>query len=678
MTRKRWIVAPADKGAASEIASELGISPLTALLALNRGFSDSESIRNFLLTSDDGFCDPFAFPDMRKAVERIETAILNGEKILVFGDYDADGLTSTAVLKSHLEARGAHVEAYIPDRITEGYGLSLEAVEYIRQRDVSLIITVDNGISAVKEAELATEYGIDLVITDHHKVGDSIPKSVAVINPHLCDCTNECSLAGVGVAFKVICALEESYAGGVLEEYADLVAIGTVADAVPLVGENRALVKSGLNILNSHPRVGIKALMSVAGVLDKPINSQSVAFFLAPRINAAGRMGKAQRALDLLLTEDEEEASALALEIEGENAKRREVEEKIFSEALSIINTTQKYQHDRVIIVDGDNWHHGVIGIVASRLVDMFGKPCIVITKEQGNAKGSGRSLEGFSLYAALNAVSSLLTHFGGHELAAGFGLLSENINELRKAVNAYASKVEMPFPLQKIDVKLNPNAINVDIVDSIEELEPFGSGNNLPVFGLFGMTITHVESVSDGKHTKIRLKREKAFISVIFFKTSFESFAYSVGDKVDLAVQLSKNVFRNNLYVNIRAVNIKFSDINQDELLFGIGLYENYKRRESIEKKHYVLIYPERTEFAAVYRAVKDSGEVIRNPEKLCLAIGDDGSKIAAVLIVLDVLLEASIICVDETGAYCVVDNPPKTDLNKSAILADLRNCFE
>ncbi|MEI6579467.1 MAG: single-stranded-DNA-specific exonuclease RecJ [Eubacteriales bacterium] len=563
----------------------------------------------------------------------------------------------------------------MPDRQTEGYGLSVEAVSVLQQMGAKLIITVDNGVSAIEEAKLIAELGMELIITDHHKTKAELPKAVAVINPHRQDCNCKFKdFAGVGVVFKLVCAVDGGDPEELLQDFGDLLAIGTIGDVVPLVGENRTIVKQGIRAIANYPRIGVEALLNVAGAKDKKVNSSSVAYILSPRINAAGRMGSAKRALELLLADDESYALNLANEINAANQQRQKIELEIFNKVEDQLSKFSSRRFDRVIVADGDGWHSGVIGIVASRMVEKYGRPCIIISKDMGTARGSGRSLEGFSLYEALDAVSDCLTHFGGHTLAAGMGIKNDMIDEFRIAINIYASKVEMPFPIQKIDFKLNPNSISTEVTAALATFEPFGAGNPQPIFGLFGMKIDGVQPVSEGKHTRLLLLKGDAKVTAIIFNANTTTFPYEPGDIVDLAVVFENNEYKRVLSVNTQIKNIRLSELNEEGILNGIRLYEKFMRIESLTQDEKQNAIPDREMFAAIYRTLKIKKRTRSNIEGLCVKINDDGSKICAIMLALDAMLELGVIEQSEDGGLGLSLDQKKVNLDDSIILQRLK----
>lgn len=673
MSRKKWILREVDKDLASDIATEYGIDPFTALLLVSRGIVDEYEIDEFFSESP-VLCDPFDIVDMDKACERINRAIDNGELIAVYGDYDADGVTATALLCSFLQTQGARVISYIPDRGTEGYGLNNGAVEKLSAQGVDLIVTVDNGVSALKEAELIYELGMELVITDHHKVPDVLPKAEAVVDPHRSDCLSQFTMwAGVGVAFKLCCALCGD-SSEVLSMYADLVAIGTIGDVVSLTGENRTLVKEGLRLIENGNNEGIAKLKEVAGLGDKAVTAGSVAFSLVPRINAIGRTGHASAALELLVNDDAQIAQEKAQTVNSANAERQSLEKDIYNEALLQAQENPDILNKRVLIFCGRNWHPGVIGIVAARLTQKYGKPCLVISDDGENAKGSARSIEGFSLYEAISHGAELLTHFGGHTLAAGFSLKSENLSAFCESVQQYAKNIEMPFPTVEIDLRLRPDFISSDLLEVVGCLEPFGAGNPQPVFGLYGMTLTSVQPIGGGKHLRLGIKKGECSLTAMLFSTTATEFPYVVGDTVDLAVRLERNEYMGQVRVSIYVREIRMSGTDDEKYLKSVRLYEKIKREDRITKKQAEFALPERDFFINVYRFIKEKGGWSFDTDILCYRLGDDGSNACKVLVCIDALCELGVLKQSE-GNILLADTEKKVNLDSSELLKRLRS---
>lgn len=676
MRRKKWVVTKGNKDLAAQIAQELSVDPFAALLVTSRGFDNIDEISDFFDPDAPLQLSPLSIADMAKAAERINRAIDNFELICVFGDYDADGVTATALLYSYLETRGANVIRYIPDRLSEGYGLNNAAVEDLAGRGVRLIVTVDNGVSAIDEAIRAKELGVDLIVTDHHKVGDVLPDCIAVVDPHRSDCPSSFKeMSGVGVAFKLVCALEGDDGEILIEEYGDLVALGTIGDVVTLTGENRVMVRKGLSIINDNPRPGISALMEIAGVGDKVFSASTAAFTICPRINAAGRMGSANKALDLLLCEDDEIASQIAEEINHMNSLRQQTETSIFSQVQSMLTSDSDIMNDRIIVVDGDDWHQGVIGIVAARITERFGRPCVVISRDGEDARGSCRSIEGFSIYDAVEAVSDCLDHYGGHTLAAGLGLKCNRIEEFRRRINEYAADKEMPFALQKIDCRLLPSSISLGMLSAMSLLEPFGAGNPQPCFGLFGVRIDEIAGVSDGKHVRMIVSKNGARTGVVYFGMPERRFPYEKGDVVDLAVNLDRNTYNGEARVSVIVRGIKPSSTDEEKVLSAVSLYEKFSRSEKLTVAEAERILPDRQLQVDVFRSIKAKPLRDRSYENLCVKLGDDGEKLAKINAVVDIMLEMGILEADVEDMISVPENPPKVNLEDSEIMKRIKS---
>lgn len=677
MSRKKWRVSALDKELASDIAEEYDIDPFCSLLLVSRGITDDSEIFDFF-SKECRLSSPFEIKDMDKAVERIRRAIEQKEKILIYGDYDADGVTSTALLYLYLKSENADVSTYIPDRNSEGYGLNLDAVKEISENGVKLIITVDNGISAFSEAEYISALGMDLVITDHHKASQNIPQAVAVVDPHRYDCPSDFKLwAGVGVAFKLVCALSDKTTEELLDLYSDLVTIGTIGDIVSLTGENRAIVKHGLKLLNNTHRPGIKALKKISGVDGKEINASTVAYSLVPRINAIGRITTAEEAFRLLVSESDSKAMPYAQMVDSSNVTRQDIEKLISGEAEVQIRNNPDMLHDRVLIFSGKDWHGGVIGIVAARLTQKYGKPCLVITDNGKEAKGSGRSIEGFSLYDAISSASHLLNHFGGHTLAAGFGMDSENLPAFKKAVQDYAKTVDMPFATVDLDCRLKPEFISADVLDVISQLEPFGAGNPQPLFGLFGMTLSSVQPIGGGKHIRLSLKRGNATVTALYFGVTVNDFPYNEGDIVDLAVRLEKNEYMGQVKVSVYVKDIRMSGTDDEKYLKSVRLYEKLKRKEKLSDKQIDFITPTRQNIADVFRFLRSNRGWKHDIDVLCYRLSSDGSDACRVLTAIDVLEELGIVR-KNGNEILLADTEQKVNLEDSKLLSYLRSVRE
>ena len=611
---KVWSVAKVNKERAIAMANRLEIPPLLAMMLDIRGITKEEDVINFLQENKD-FSDPFLMKDMDKAVERITTAVENGEKICVYGDYDADGVTSTSLLYSYLrDSLGADVMFYIPTRTGEGYGMNKSAVDKIHSLGVTLIITVDNGISAREEIDYANSLGIDTVITDHHMPSGAIPKAVAVVNAHQQDDKSPFKdFSGVGVAFKLVMAIEGEYADvdSLLENFSDIATLGTIGDIVPLVGENRTLVKNGLRHIQNSDRIGINAMKQESGIAEKEINSSNVAFTLVPRINAGGRLGSSEKSVNLLLTEDEDEAVTIADKLGMDNRERQSIEKEILASIDEEVRRTPNIVNDKILVFAGKGWHQGVVGIAASRIKYIYDKPTIIIgIDDDGVARGSGRSVEGFSLCDAVFACSEHLTHYGGHPMAVGISLEKEKINDFRKAINAYCKDIKMPYNILHIDCKLNPNQLDLSILDSLSYIEPCGASNPSPIFGLYNMTVIATKEIGNGKHMRITLSRGQGQVPVyaVYFNHNFQSCSYRNGDIVDVAVSLDRNIYNGQENLSVIIKDIRYSQSNNEELIDSERIFDKFAKRYKLTKDEVMSILPTRNDFAYVYRFLKQN----------------------------------------------------------------------
>lgn len=516
---KEWSLLPDVSARAVEFSQRIGTTPFTAALLLHRGIASDEEARNFLHPEKQPFYDPFLMKDMEKAVSRIERAIQAKERIVVYGDYDVDGITATSLLCRSLRQLGADVGYFIPHRQKDGYGLHKETLDEIIAAGADLIVTVDCGISAVEEAA-AVKDKVDLIITDHHLPGKELPKAVAVIDPHRADCPYpDKNIAGVGVAFKLCQALWQKMRGRAFTGDLDIVALGTVADVVPLVGENRKIVQQGLRVLKKSKRLGIQALLAVTELKEKEITAGHIGFVLAPRLNAAGRLASALRGVELLLTEDAAEAQAIAEELDAANRERQAVEQEILQAAEKQIESID-IKKAPVLVLHGEGWHPGVIGIVASRIVERYYRPTVIIAEEDGIGKGSCRSIRGFHMFEALSACKEYLLGFGGHAQAAGLSLRSEDIAPFREALAAYATRVlaaEDFIPILDIELELAPDKISEKLMTEIKLLEPYGMGNPKPLFASHSVRGSYAQRIGkEGQHLKFALDGVDESIDVL------------------------------------------------------------------------------------------------------------------------------------------------------------------
>ena len=668
---KKWVFPELDVDMIRKLNRLYDIPLFTAMLMTIRGITEEEQIRDFF--SEDGeFDDPYHIKDMDKAVDRIRKAIDSYEKICVYGDYDCDGVTSTSILYSYLDSISANVTYYIPDRYSEGYGMNMQAVEKLKNDGVELIITVDNGITALKEIEYAYELGMDVVVTDHHKPLDILPKADAVVDPHRSDETGPYrDYSGAGLAMMLVYALEDNNYW-VIENYSDLAALGTVADVVPLTGENRRIVKNGLITLENTERIGLNKLIEKAGVSE--LNSGAIAFRLGPRINASGRLGKPDDVVELFLTEDEDIAEEKAELLCTLNSNRQSIETGIVRDIGNMVKDDPSITENRIIVFSSPNWHPGVVGIVSSKVTEKYGKPSIMISEDGDVCKGSGRSVEGFSLVDAVFACSDLLIKCGGHPMAVGFSIKKENIEPFIKRINEYADK--LPYmPLYSIELAkdLKPSSISVDMVDQLGHMEPFGCRNPTPVFGLLNMRLDKITPVGGGKHLKLSVSKDRAYLSLIMFSVTQEEFPYSEGDILDFAVTLEKNVYLGRESVSFCVNDVRISGFDVEKTMLGLQDYELYKKGIFNKEKH--SFFPDREYFALVYRLLRKEGKKIYTVDTLCNKLGKDIG-VFRLLIILDIMNELHLIGYrrDADVLYinlCEVSG--KTDLKESGIYRKL-----
>ncbi len=542
-----------------ELVNKYNINQLLATILVNRNMTNPEELKVFLNPTRNDFHDPFLMPDMKTAIDRIMKAIDKKEKIIIYGDYDADGITSITVLKSFLEDIGVSADHYIPNRLEEGYGLNIPAVEDIAKKNYDLMITVDCGISAIEEIAYANTLGIETIITDHHEVAEELPKAIAIVDAKRKDNEYPCrDLAGVGVVFKLIQALaiqlnlpEESYL-----KYLDIVCVGTISDIVPLKDENRVITKLGLKLVKQTKNIGLKSLLISAGY--KTIDSTTISFGVAPRINACGRMGNAEKALQLFLSKEQNEVAELTRELNQFNYIRQDTEKHIYEEAVKYIEGNE-LQKKNTIVVAGENWHHGVIGIVASKITERYFKPSILLSYEGDLAKGSGRSIPGFDLHEALMKCTDTIEKFGGHSMAIGITLKKDKLEQFSQKIEEVANQehIEEIIPIIQIDSKVELSNISKEMVESLKELEPFGEGNKTPIFVIKNLKIDSIRALSEGKHLKMTLKENNTVISAIGFNLGNLADEYRIGDKIDVVGILEINTFNGveSLQINVKDV---------------------------------------------------------------------------------------------------------------------------
>ena len=568
MLKKKWILKEFDKNRVVEISKTFKISPLTAIILYNRGIREDEEIREFLERDLGTMHNPFLMKDMDKATERIHLAKNNNEKITIYGDYDVDGITSIAILYKYLKNMGIEVDYYVPDRMVEGYGVNRDALDKIRQSGTSLIITVDTGITAVEEAEYAKSIGLDFIVTDHHECKEKIPDVYAAIDPKRKDCPYPFkSLAGVGVVFKLIQALDKNESlENLMDKYADLMCLGTVADISPLIDENRVIVTEGLKRFKTTNNIGLKALIDVS-TNGKAITTSTIGYTIAPRINASGRLGCASTSVELFLTEDEAKAAELADSLCHENTLRQQTEQEMFKEALEYIEMHPEIKDDDILVIPHEKWHHGIVGIVSSKITEKYYKPSILFAVDGDSAKGSGRSISGFNLFGALEHSSDLLEKFGGHELAAGLTIKAENIEAFRKAINSYAKgKIEEAtlIPTISLDAQIKVTYITIDTVNDINKLQPFGVNNPTPSFSVRNIKIHRISVMSNGKHLRMTLYKDGKYLDAVGFGMGDYYSMFEEGDFVDVAFALDINDYKGFQNVQMILKDIRMTEVSK------------------------------------------------------------------------------------------------------------------
>lgn len=715
---KNWIIRSDGSKHAEEsianIAFELGINPIVARLLYNRGYKDCKSAKAFMYMESEMLINPLLMRDMDVGVKRIADSIEKNEKITVYGDYDVDGVTAVCTLYLYLKSLGADVDYYIPNRTGEGYGVSNAAIDVIAEKGTKLIITVDTGITATEEVLYAKELGIDFIVTDHHECRDDIPSCVAVINPHRPDCPYPFKeLAGVGVVFKLICAYEELVLGKtkidsakkIFSEYSDLVAIGTIADVMPIKEENRIIVRLGLNMIENTKRIGLAALIDATqsksdqqrshGKRKKiKISSGYIGYTLAPRINAAGRIKSAEMAVELFLSEDKETADRIATELCQANKERQTEENKIMKDAYEKI---EAYDIDKnpIIVLDADTWHHGVIGIVSSRITEKYFRPSILVSFEGNDpnvisdediGKGSGRSIKGLNLVDALYHCNRHLVKFGGHELAAGLSVSRGSLPEFREMINEYArenlSKEDM-IPSIEADYEIDFSDINLALAKGFSMLEPYGVANPVPVLVLRGASVADISGISEGKHTKLTLTNGKTTLTAMYFSNSPDSLGLYVGDKIDLLFNLDINEWGDRESVQLIVRDLKHSV--QQERIFEEERARFEEIRLGARFTEAEDILPSRDDFAAVYKfmlGVQRAGQNVLSHRDITSRFNGEGgfikigySKLKIIVMVFMELNLANITEIsDEVYSFNIQYTSSKTELDKSNILRKLR----
>lgn len=674
-----WKVSQLEAGAVNALVGS-GYAPLAAMVLASRGIGDDRQARAYL-DCNAPLLDPFLMTDMDKAAGRVGLAMSRGEKIAVFGDYDVDGITATCLLTDFLRRHGADVVSYIPGRLEEGYGLNPIAIHQLHAEGVKLIVTVDCGITAVSEAELCKQLGIDLVITDHHECKQTLPAAVAVVDPHRCDGGYpHKNLSGVGVAFKLasaLCGSQET----VLEEYADMVCLGTVADVMPLQGENRVFVARGLESLTHTKRPGIAALMAECGCAPETVSASSIGFMLAPRINAAGRMGQINLAVELFLTDDPDKAAEAARGLCELNRQRQAVESEIYRQAVSMLPMGKP--PEAIVLADG-SWHQGVVGIVASRIAEEYACPTFLICLDGEHGKASSRSHGGFNLFASLSALSPLLESYGGHELAAGFTISRANIPEFRRQICALAAQYytdDVPRTVLDVDCAVSPELLTLHNVDSLQMLEPCGNGCPKPVLMMKNLTIDRISMVGGGRHMRLRLCSGHTYLNAIYFSANPQTVSIQPGDLVDVAFTPQVNEFRGTRTVQMNVIDIRPSC--SAECLPDAAPYRDMQRGNLTSGEAAALL-PDRKMLALVWRYLDAANPVQESPMCLCRKIvrwSGQPLNLGQMLTCLDIFRDVGLLTVQRQHKYVSIRLTPgegKADLSRSQTMQRLLHAKE
>lgn len=674
-----WKVSQLEAGAVNALVGS-GYAPLAAMVLASRGIGDDRQARAYL-DCNAPLLDPFLMTDMDKAAGRVGLAMSRGEKIAVFGDYDVDGITATCLLTDFLRRHGADVVSYIPGRLEEGYGLNPIAIHQLHAEDVKLIVTVDCGITAVSEAELCKQLGIDLVITDHHECKQTLPAAVAVVDPHRCDGGYpHKNLSGVGMAFKLasaLCGSQET----VLEEYADMVCLGTVADVMPLQGENRVFVARGLESLAHTKRPGIAALMAECGCAPETVSASSIGFMLAPRINAAGRMGQIDLAVELFLTDDPDKAAEAARGLCELNRQRQAVESEIYRQAVSMLPMGKPPE---AIVLADESWHQGVVGIVASRIAEEYACPTFLICLDGEHGKASSRSHGGFNLFASLSALSPLLESYGGHELAAGFTISRANIPEFRRQICALAAQYytdDVPRTVLDVDCAVSPELLTLHNVDSLQMLEPCGNGCPKPALMMKNLTIDRISMVGGGRHMRLRLCSGHTYLNAIYFSANPQTVSIQPGDLVDVAFTPQVNEFRGTRTVQMNVIDIRPSC--SAECLPDAAPYRDMQRGNLTSGEAAALL-PDRKMLALVWRYLDAANPVQESPMCLCRKIvrwSGQPLNLGQMLTCLDIFRDVGLLTVQRQHKYVSIRLTPgegKADLSRSQTMQRLLHAKE
>lgn len=670
MSLTRWVFKKENEQKVKEFKERFGLGDLIARVLSARNLT-CEQYQNIF--SCENIEDPFTLQDMEKAIERINSAVKNNEKIAVYGDYDCDGICATAMLYKYLTSIGANVIEYIPER-AQGYGLSESAIDYLKDQSINLIITVDNGIVAFDEASYIKQCNIDLIITDHHNASDILPEAVAVVNPKRHDDNSKFkNICGAVVVFKLIAAMEGGNYESAFNFAGDLAAIATIGDVMPLVDENRLIVKKGLELIKFTKNYGLQYLIKLSS-LSNHISSGTVAFGICPRINATGRLGNAQLSFKLLTCEDEQEAKELADTVFGYNMKRQKIESEIMTEIQSYISQHHQEIHKPVLVISNENWPKGLIGIIAGKLMDLYSKPVIILSIDGETAVGSARSFEGFSIYEALDYCKEYFIKWGGHDLAGGLTIPTDKIELFKQKIDEYSIKKQPPYRTKDIDLIIQPNQINISMVDELKILSPFGQSNPQPTFMIKNAKLVDIVPLSDHKHLRLKFLTQSTSINAVYFNMPLSQFYYKVGNLFDILVNIEINHYQGIDRINYKIIDIRPVEVNQTKMIAASMEFDRIIKNKKISTAIKHIIYPTHNEFSAVYKLIKKLKVFHGNTYKLYTLICKSSINYCKLCIILEVLSTEGLIKFTPNGIECV-NNPPKVNLNSNPLIRQLRS---
>lgn len=670
MGLRNWVTKILDKNEIFRVSKECDIPLLSAAILLSRGISDTDEIKKFIC-SDIDYSYPKNWYGMERCAKAVKSLINGRKKICIYGDYDADGVTATALMYEYLKSVGADVIYYIPERDRDGYGLNNKAIDYLHSEGVEAIITVDNGVSALHEIDYANSLGMKVIVTDHHKIPPKLPGAEAVIDPNIPfeGQVSDVNFAGVGVAFELIKALEFDNPNFDFEKYLDLVAVGTIGDSIELKNRTRNIVKKGISIVEKGARPGIKSLIEAVNLQGRKLDAVDIAFCVVPKINACGRMNSAETAMRILISKDKEEIGLLCESIMEFNSMRKEIEERILSEATNFFARNPESLHHKVIIAVGENWHHGVLGIVASRVMEKYGKPCVLISNDGDLAIGSCRSVPGFSIYNLVASCSGFLDRFGGHHMAAGFNLKSHNIEHFRQLMLKNSENIDVPTVDLTIDLCVNPSKITPEIFGALDILKPFGSGNAEPIFGIMGAKLVSIREIGGGKHIKLSLEKDGFVFDALYFNKTKNDFLYYQGETLDLAVRFSPNVYRGELSVTTIVTDVRLGGYSFDNAINQKKIYEEFKLGKDLDAKELELVCISRDDIVKVYKYFKIAPIMNFRADIISERVFQNSENIAKIYIIIDILRELGLIKFSKNG------DEYKINVNKAVQKVSLRD---